>query len=165
MDDEYLFHAKIRLLKKVIINPDTGCWEWIGSVNINGYGQFSFDGKPTRAHRASYLLFRGEIQANMDVCHRCDNRICVNPDHLFVGTRSDNMRDCVNKGRLRPGHLFARGEKNVNAKLSDDDVEKIISLREKGFFIRDISERYGVYTSTIHRILNKSIRNERDAIA
>lgn len=79
-----------------------GCWLWRGSPEKRGYGRFYMNGNHNvRAHRAAYVLFRGEIPAGMLVCHSCDNPGCVNPAHLWLGTGSDNMRDMVAKGRGR----------------------------------------------------------------
>lgn len=89
---------------------DSGCWEWTGGVfKDSGYGKFNGgkgdDGKwvTAYAHRASHELHIGPIPAGLSVLHRCDNRLCVNPDHLFLGTQRDNIHDMLAKGRGRPG--------------------------------------------------------------
>lgn len=83
------------------VNKTESCWLWIASVGSNnGYGCIKFEGKTQQAHRVSWKLRHGEIPAGMLVLHRCDIPLCVNPEHLFLGTQSDNMRDCRDKGRL-----------------------------------------------------------------
>lgn len=95
-----------RFMRKIDKNPKSGCWVWIGSrTPTGGYGSFWDNGKLHRAHRWSYRHFHGEIGDNEDVCHACDNPPCVNPEHLFRGTRLDNIIDSVKKGRWgHPGH-------------------------------------------------------------
>jgi hypothetical protein len=102
-----------RFMKLASPEPNTGCWLWAGVAITGGYGHFSINGRSRSAHRASYELFRGKIPSGLVVCHTCDVRLCVNPDHLFVGTQSDNMRDAVAKGRL------PSGEAHFSAVLTD----------------------------------------------
>lgn len=81
------------------------CWNFKGASRGNGYGAFKLSGKVVDAHRVSYMLHHGDIPDGLQVCHSCDNRKCVNPDHLFLGTGKDNMQDCKNKGRIAINNL------------------------------------------------------------
>lgn len=88
----------IRLLNRVRFGMSE-CWNWCGPTNGFGYGRFSYRGKPQQAHRVSFEAFCGPIPDGLSVLHRCDNRACINPDHLWLGTYSDNLRDAWAKGR------------------------------------------------------------------
>lgn len=96
------------------LNLKTGCHEWIACLLPNGYGAIQFKGKKLSAHRVSWELHNGEIPKDMHVLHKCDNRRCVNPDHLFVGTHQDNMKDRNQKGRTASPPL---GDENWSTKL------------------------------------------------
>lgn len=92
-----------RFEQKVSPEPNSGCWLWIGAYTDDGYGQLGFRGHNTRAHRAAWILYRGEIPNLLCVLHKCDMRCCVNPDHLWLGDDMDNAQDKMRKGRWRVG--------------------------------------------------------------
>lgn len=104
-----------------------------------------------RVHRLSWLIHFGPIPKGMFVCHRCDNRQCTNPEHLFLGSRQDNVDDMMSKGR----NADFRGELNGRAKLSAIQIKEIRALREAGVFYKTISERYGVALQVIFRICQR----------
>ena len=85
-----------RFYKKILFDD---CWIWNGAIRTSGYGGFSLNGKNCYAHRVSYEIHSGKIEKNLFVLHRCDNRKCVKPQHLFLGTQEDNMKDMNKKGR------------------------------------------------------------------
>lgn len=133
--------------------PNTGCWIWVAAIDHrHGYGAVKVGASVRRAHRVAYQIANGvTIPSTFDVCHRCDTRCCVNPDHLFIGTRSDNMQDCIRKGRFSPIPILA-GECSPNSKLTEDDVRAIrLDPRSQ----REIARSYGVDKGTIAHILHR----------
>lgn len=97
--------ASVRFERKWTPEPNTGCWLWLGGTQKAGYGFFKYAGEVT-AHRSAWRLYRGDIPYGLHVLHRCDVRQCVNPEHLFLGTQSDNMKDMAAKGRAQRFNSF-----------------------------------------------------------
>ena len=114
-----------------------GCWVFQGMKKGNGYGAVKRDGKFIFAHRYSWMLHKGDI-GGLLVCHKCDNRLCVNPDHLFLGTQKDNQQDMRRKGR----HTF--GERSKTSKLSTEDVLEIYRLYDSGIGTIRLARQFGV---------------------
>lgn len=146
--------------------PDE-CWEWKGARMQQGYGRFCFKEETLRAHRVSWALAHGPIPDGLFVCHRCDNPPCVNPAHLFLGTRQDNMRDMVQKGRhpskteeyplTQHPSLRPHGERNTSTKLTDEQVDEIRRLSQPGTTHSELARRFNVWPSTISRaVLGKT---------
>lgn len=128
------------------------CWIWRGSLNATGYGRTRVDGVHWAAHRLSWAVHNGPIPDGLFVCHRCDNRRCVKPAHLFLGTAADNNADMIAKGRSRPGHPDNRGEKNPRAKLSERDVMAIRDALSAGAIGCVLARQYSVSKQLISAI-------------
>lgn len=147
----------LRFEKYWIPEPNSGCWLWLGGVMGRGYGRFNWKPANNYTHRASWMLYRGDIPKKMDVCHSCDVPWCVNPDHLFVGTRQDNIRDMMTKGRggfqVHPERYkelgrASRGRRYVHL-LSDKDISVVKYLIERGAFYIDIARVFKIHKTTI----------------
>jgi hypothetical protein len=131
------------------VNKTDGCWLWTAGKTGVGYGTFIIDGKSVGAHRHSYALHYGPIPPGMLVCHRCDNPLCVRPDHLFLGSHLDNMRDMAAKGRK----VTRRGDESPLAKLSDAEVREVRSLVEDGFRQADVARHYSISQAMVSHIV------------
>ena len=138
-----------RFNEKVSIS-DSGCWMWIAATDANGYGKFGIGRKAFYAHRVSWEIHNGPIPEGMFICHRCDTPGCVNPSHLFIGTQSDNMRDCAEKGRA----VDNSGEKSPAAKLNANDV---LEIRAASGTHREIASKYHINHSQVTRIKGRKL--------
>lgn len=142
-----------RLLSKIAVDGSTGCWNWTAGKFRTGYGQFRYGGKTCRAHRVSYEIHCGPIPDGDGyhgacVLHRCDNRACINPEHLFLGTQAENMADKVAKSRQpRVSH---KGSSNGQAKLTNADVLAIRAA--DGASQRRLAAQFGVAQGRISAI-------------
>jgi hypothetical protein len=131
------------------VRSESGCWEWV-KTRSQGYGVLRVNGKPMLAHRYAWTIFRGPIPDRSDlahgsvVMHMCDNRACVNPDHLRVGTQADNVRDMDEKGRRRTGSM--PGSTHHQSKLTESDV---IAIRLSNEPHGVLAEKYGVTPEAI----------------
>lgn len=175
-----------RLDEKWIPEPNSGCWLWTGAADRHGYGRMSVkrDGRWRQlgAHQVSWETYRGE-RGGLCVLHRCDNPACVNPDHLFLGTMSDNSRDMVRKGRngavTKPGSMKGnrgwpercpdrwlatrpRGERNGHAKLTWDQVCEIRRLHtERRLSQRKMAAMFSVSKGSIQQIVEGRCWNQK----
>ncbi len=145
--------TRCRILGSII--KKNGCWEWQDSVHQNGYAYATTyeTNKKEHVHRISYRIFVSEIAEGIYVCHKCDNRKCINPDHLFLGTAKENMQDAKSKGRMEHVKLLAlKGEKNGNSKLNDEKVREIRKEIKLGIRCTVIARKYGVGSTVIYYI-------------
>jgi uncharacterized protein YerC len=127
---------------------ESGCWEWTGAVGSSGYGSVSYKSVNFPAHRLAWILARGKIPNGPGyhgtiVAHRCDNRICCNPDHLFLTDASGNQVDALHKGRASAAKLTVQQVKEIVASLSD------------GATAKELSEKYGVTRQTIAAVVKR----------
>lgn len=129
-----------RFLDKVR-KTDT-CWIWTGYTMKNGYGQINTGKCIENAHRVAYQMFVGPI-GDLYVCHRCDNPTCVNPDHLFIGTQNENLRDAATKGRM------PRGSSHWNARFTEDEIR---SIRASDLSQNRLAEQHGTSQQVISKI-------------
>jgi hypothetical protein len=124
------------------------CWVWTACRHPQGYGQFGCAGRIVKAHRVAWELTHGPIPDGLQVCHRCDNPPCVNPDHLFLGTQRDNNHDCIAKGRAKN----LRGAAHGRARLSAEDVLAIRATHPAASYSA-LARHYGVSKATIAAVV------------
>ena len=125
-----------------------GCYEWQGALNPKGYGRIRYNSKILTTHRLSYNFWVGPIEDNLFVCHSCDNRKCIRPSHLFLGTAKDNTQDAVSKRRLNRGSRL---------KISDAQV---LEIRLHPGKHADIAELYGITKSHVRHIKHLRVRSD-----
>lgn len=136
------------------VHHDTGCWAWNGSLSSHGYGQLAVGGKrPETASRVAYEAWVAPIPPGMAVCHRCDNPPCINPEHLFLGSKAVNNADMRNKRR------DANGERHAGHRLTDEQVAQIRArYAGGGVYQKDLAEEYGVSQQLVSLIVRSRRR-------
>lgn len=131
---------------KYVNKKESSCWEWIGSIQTKtGYGQFYLNKKNISSHRVSWILHEGEIPKGLCVLHKCDNRKCVNPDHLWIGNHKENTRDMIEKGRI-----FI--QKSI---MNDQQKSQCIQLYKKGIKKKEIASILGVNQKRVWKEVHK----------
>jgi len=137
-------------LSERLVEVESGCWEFIGGRTGAGYGAISLSHTKQRsAHVLSYELTKGPIPYGLIVCHSCDNKICCNPAHLFLGTYQDNKDDEITKGR------HAKGSRQGNSKLKENDVLEIRKLINQGYTLKHIGALYNITGEAIGLIKSR----------
>jgi len=137
-------------------DPETGCWNWTGNLDTHGYGHVTIDNKTCRVHRLSYGHYNGPLKKNLLVCHKCDNRKCFNPDHLFQGTHKENSQDMLAKGRWH--HPVIAGEQHGSSRLTEKDVIAIRSFAKRNPVAGSkafLSRWFGIDDGQISKIINR----------
>lgn len=135
-----------RFWSRVSVGAANACWNWQGAL-FDGYGRCRFGKKSYGSHRLAYTLTFGEPAAELCVLHKCDNRRCCNPAHLFLGSRADNAHDAMAKGR------HSRGERHGCAKLTDAAVQELQRLTASGWSAARLARAFGVTPKTVRRAL------------
>lgn len=152
----YLNSLKDRTQGLTIVDGDgnetfSPCTVWKAGLGTRGYGQFSWKGKQYAAHRLSYTLNKGPIPEGHNVCHECDNRQCINPDHLYAGTQADNMLD--KEMRRRGDQPY--GEFHYRHELTNANIIEMRKLWKTGnYYQRELAERFSVSRDAVHKIVN-----------
>lgn len=138
--------VKCRFMNKVE-KKESGCWEWKAKLTAGGYGVWD---RTKLAHRVSFEMFKHSIPNKKHICHTCDNRKCVNPDHLWVGTAKENIEDAIKKNRIKP----LKGENSPQAKLTWKEVKLIREKKMKGSSLSILAKEFNCSIGNISAIIN-----------
>lgn len=139
---------RLEVFERKFVKSD-GCWQWTGATNSTGYGSYGM----RNAHRVAFEVYKGPIPDGANVCHTCDNRRCVNPAHLWLGTRSENMKDCSRKGRTVIPHFI--GSNHPEAKMDEEKVRSVRLEVAEGMPKRAAARKYAIDRATLRSILER----------
>jgi hypothetical protein len=152
------YPPQARIEEGSIPEPNSGCWLWLGNTNLQGYAHLTHGGKMHRANRFSWVAYNSKIPPDLHVLHRCDNRLCVNPEHLFLGTNQDNVDDRVRKGRstqfnalkthCKQGHQYT--EENTYRQKNTNQRACLICRRAQ-------SERFNLNRKQLKGMQNENV--------
>lgn len=139
-----------RFEEKIMPEPNTGCWIWMGAMLPTGYGRFKLKGRSSPAHRVSHSLYKGDVLFGTLVCHTCDNKWCVNPDHLYIGTHSENVLDSYRRNRM----TSKKGTDHSMSKLKNNDI---IFIRASLSPRKLLANQFNVTVSNIQLIQTRKL--------
>lgn len=139
-------------IRQRVLVTDRGCWEWQRAKTSGGYGSVSKTAPERQAHRLSWKVFRGEIPFLEEVLHSCDNPPCCNPDHLFLGSKSDNTQDAMKKGRLICDTSAAIAAKTTPQHIIDDVLLRVARNESR----RSIAKIHNIHPTTVTNIINRA---------
>ena len=140
--------------KFVKSNDPKGCWIWFGAQRGVGYGAIKINGRVIDAHRAAYEIYKGPVPKGALILHTCDNRACVNPDHLVIGDHSQNQRDAMNRAGVKPWRATR------TTPLTSQEIAQIHSDYAGGVSERQLTRKYNVAATSLKRLLAKQKRGE-----
>ncbi len=147
-EEEYKSLIRYKIMICTMKN-EKGCWEWQRSKHKQGYGNLSYKKKNHLAHRVAWMVFKSDILDEKEVCHICDNPCCCNPEHLFLGSQLDNMRDAKRKGKYKNRNI----SKTRRIKLNWEQVQEIRKMNSEGISRKELQKRFQVSQTCIAKIL------------
>lgn len=139
-------------IKQFSVSSENECWIWNGAKS-GDYGKCRWKSKWYSAHKASYLAFKGDISKGLNVCHHCDNKLCVNPSHLYLATQKENIAHAIERNRMHPkknGERFRI--------LTDEQIEEMRKLKKEGFTYLRLKKIFNVSTAHIFKVVKNMVR-------